>query len=59
MNKYPLGNVTDNKAWKIAATLNKPAPYRGYALDLRNGQMLVCDKRDGKTIFEIKDKPQN
>lgn len=48
---YPLGIISSNLAWRIAAKLGKPAPYRGYAMDLENGQML-CALPDHQ--FEIK-----
>ena len=53
MNKrrvYALGAVSANKAWTVAAGVFKPVPYAGYALDLKNGQHLVC-RKDG--TYEI------
>ena len=32
--------ITDQKAWDLAGNLLKCPPYRGYALDLGNNQLL-------------------
>lgn len=54
MNKtlktYPIGQVTNNYAWIVAKRLGKRPPYRGYALDLQNGQRLVCPPTGGYFI---------
>jgi len=51
---YPLKEIAFDRAWSIAGKLGKPAPYRGYALDLQNGQLLT-HRLDGK--FEVVSKP--
>lgn len=50
--QYPVGEVSKNRAWTIAGKLGKAPPYKGYALDLENGQILV-NQIDGK--FFIRD----
>lgn len=41
--QYKLGKITNNYAWVIAKRLGptKSPPYRGYVLDLENGQQLT------------------
>jgi hypothetical protein len=52
---YPAGPITVAQAWQIAHAIHKAPPYRGYSLDLGNGQMLV--HFTGQKGFEIKDIP--
>lgn len=52
MTTLKTGIVSHDRAWAIAGKLSKSPPYRGYALDLGNGQLLVC-RPDGQ--FEVRD----
>lgn len=49
--EYAVGKITTNYAWVIAKRIGKSPPYRGYSLDLGNGQMLVNPPQGG---FEIR-----
>lgn len=53
--QYPVGQVSRNYAWLVAKRLGKAAPYRGYALDLRNGQILTCPPTGGYFIQATKE----
>lgn len=48
--QYPVGEITKARAWTIAGKIGKPPPYKGYALDLENGQLLGHNP-DGKFVI--------
>lgn len=46
--------ITIDEAWEIAKKIGELPPYRGYMLDLHNGQVMTCEP-DGKFRIEEKE----